>query len=70
MLLRKTRRCSRYGSGGAFLYVLTRNGTKPPIFAPLPTSILMLTSLRIQNFRSIRDGSVKLGQVNLLAVVY
>ena len=30
----------------------------------------MLTSLRIQNFRSIRDGSVKLGQVNLLAVVY
>jgi|GEM_PF-5807491 len=30
----------------------------------------MLTSLRIQNFRSIRDTSVKLGQVNLLAVVY
>ncbi|WP_071892352.1 AAA family ATPase [Hymenobacter sp. PAMC 26628] len=25
----------------------------------------MLTSLRIQNFRSIRDASVKLGQVNL-----
>ncbi|RZJ94329.1 MAG: DUF2813 domain-containing protein [Hymenobacter sp.] len=25
----------------------------------------MLTSIRIQNFRSIRDASVKLGQVNL-----
>ena len=25
----------------------------------------MLTSLRIQNFRSIRDATVKLGQVNL-----
>lgn len=38
---------------------------QPPIFAQSLTYILMLTSLRIQNFRSIRDASVKLGQVNL-----
>ncbi len=29
----------------------------------------MLTSLRIQNFRSIRDASVNLGQVNLFTAV-
>ena len=46
---------------------LSLPGTPPclSIFAaPYPPS-LMLTSLRIQNFRSIRDAEVKLGQVNL-----
>ena len=53
------------GAAARFSFQPARSVTQPPIFAPSPNSIPMLTSLRIQNFRSIRDASVKLGQVNL-----